>query len=120
MLYSISATIIDIHKSLKKSEVNVTEEIVMYIINSIIDSEKILANPDLTKFSPAIVATNVIDIDETAAESDNDNDIQNESANEESDADNDQVDVEQGDFDINDIDIEMDEEENINGNPMDF
>ena len=120
MLYSISATIIDIHKSLKKSEVNVTEEIVMYIINSIIDSEKILANPDLTKFSSAIVATNVIDIDETAAESDNDNDIQNESANEESDADNDQVDVEQGDFDINDIDIEMDEEENINGNPMDF
>ena len=122
MLYSISATIIDIHKSLKKSEVNVAEDITMYIINSIIESEKILSDPDLTKFSSAIIATNIIDIEETVVESDNDNDdIQNESNNEESEIENDQiVDVEQGDFDIHDIDIEMDEEENLNGNPMDF
>ena len=95
----------------------------MYIINNIIESERILSEPDLTKFASVVVTTNVAEIDDNyAIESDNDGDEtqKNYDDNEESEVELDQADVEQNDFNIDDVDIEMDEEENVNGNPMDF
>ena len=126
ILYSISNTIMEIYKSMKKASVNIADEIIMYIINSIIDSEKALSEPDLTKFSATVVASNLEEIStENIAEiSDTEGDeVQNnhyESEESEAEIENIVDEEPNNEFDLGDMDIEMDEEENISANPMDF
>lgn len=124
LLYSISNTILTIHKSMKKNNINVTDELILYIIKSIIDDEKLLSKPDLTKFKASVIAKNDIDESLPIDISDIDgDDVQNgyvsavESEKsllemEDTNPDN--------EFATGDLDIEADEQENLMGNPMDF
>lgn len=50
LLHSISHTILNIFKNLTKIHVNVTHDIIMYMINSIISFEKLISEPEMSKF----------------------------------------------------------------------
>lgn len=49
LLHSISNIILNIFKLLKKAQVNVAQDLIMYIINSLIKSEKMISEPDMSK-----------------------------------------------------------------------
>jgi hypothetical protein len=50
LLYSISNTLLTIYANMKKAQINVANELVMLIINSIIKAEKMISEPDISKF----------------------------------------------------------------------
>ena len=50
LLYIISNTLLTIYNNLKKNQVVVANELVLYIINEIIANDKMLSLPDITKF----------------------------------------------------------------------
>ena len=88
------------------------------------DSEKLLAKPDLVKFNTAVIAITNNDMLDTTILSDVDgDDVQTGYV---SQADSEKSLMELGDSDVDnefatgDLDIENDEEENLLGNPMDF
>jgi hypothetical protein len=122
LLYALSSTILNINESFKKAGVNIAHDLTLYIIKNILDSEKLLAKPDLVKFNMAVIAVTNDDMLDTAILSDDD-DVQTGYVSE---AESEKSLMELGDsdvdneFDTGDLDIETDEEENLLGNPMDF
>ena len=50
LLHSISNAILNISKSMKKAQMNVEHDLIIYIINTIIKSEKMFSLPDIAKF----------------------------------------------------------------------
>lgn len=50
LLYSISDTLLTIYTNMKKAQINVAIELVMIIINIIIKSERMISEPDISKF----------------------------------------------------------------------
>ena len=124
MLYTISTTIINIHKSMKNAEMQNADNIIKYMINSIMESEKMLSDPDLTKFSKYVVASDNIEIDVyLLATSDVDGDdvqdgyeseVESEKGLEELSDEN-----PDDDFSVGDLDMELDEDGNVI-NSMDF
>ena len=89
----------------------------MYIINSIINTERFLSKLDLRKITDLSKKNDDFEVNSINSEnSDDENSDDNKSEKsilELSDEDPDNV------FSLNDMDIEMDADENINGNPID-
>ncbi len=126
LLYSISSTILNIYNSMKKSGMETAHDIIKLIINTIIESEKLLSEPDLVKFTSAIIASNNIDVnlDGNATMVDGDGDDVQDGY--ESAAESEKSLAELGDdepddqFSIGDLDIEIDADENLLGNPSGY
>ena len=125
LLYSISITIINIYKSMKNANMAIANDAINYIINNIIQSEKMLSEPDLTKFATSVVASNNNDlnVDINIMSDIEGDDVQDgyfsavdseKSLGELSDANPDD------EFSINDLDIEVDADENLINNAMGF
>ena len=104
---------------MKKAGMENAYDITIFIINSILATEKILSEPELVKFTSAILASTDID---TGIDGEGD-DVKNgyespaesEKALDELD-DNDPAD----EFSLGDLDIEEDADENLLANPMGF
>ena len=110
---------------MKKAGVNVAKDAAMYIIKSIVASEKLLSEPDLTKFSTSVVTSVAVDdaLDIDPGASDDGDDAQDDYNTVDGDerALEDLVDSDPEDeFALGDMDIERDEEENMNNNAMGF
>ena len=125
LLYSISSTILNIYNSMKKAGMETSHDIIKLIINTIIESEKLLSEPDLVKFTSAIIASNNIDVSldgVVMADVDGD-DIQDGYG---SAAESEKSLIELGDdepddqFSIGDLDIEIDADENLISNPSGY
>ena len=125
MMHSISSTIINMYKSMQKAGMNLAHDVIKFMITSIIQSEKLLSEPDLTKFSTSVIASNDIDLSaDIAVMSDIEgDDVQDgyvsaaeseKSLGELSDANPDD------EFATGDLDIEADADENLVNNAMDF
>ena len=125
MMHSISSTIINMYKSMQKAGMNLAYDVIKFMITSIIQSEKMLSEPDLTKFSTSVIASNDIDLSaDIAVMSDIEgDDVQDgymsaaeseKSLGELSDANPDD------EFATGDLDIEADADENLVNNAMDF
>ena len=125
MMHSISSTIINIYKSMQQAGMNIAYDLIKYMISSIIQSEKMLSEPDLTKFSTSVIAYNDIDLsaDITVMSDIEGDDVQDgyvsaaeseKSLGELSDANPDD------EFATGDLDIETDADENLVNNAMDF
>jgi hypothetical protein len=125
MMHSISSTIINMYKSMQKAGMNLAHDVIKFMITSIIQSEKMLSEPDLTKFSTSVIASNDIDLSaDIAVMSDIEgDDVQDgyvsaaeseKSLGELSDANPDD------EFATGDLDIEADADENLVNNAMDF
>ena len=116
LLYSISNILLNIYTNMKKAQINIATELVMLIINSIINAEKIISEPDIAKF--VIPGAKSDDMDryesleiENAAESSYDGYA---SASESEGALEDLGDDEPDDqFDTGDLDMDQDAEENF-------
>jgi hypothetical protein len=125
ILHSISSTIINMYKSMKTSDMHLAYDVIKFMINSIIQSEKMLSKPDLTKFSTSVVASNDIDLSvDIAVMSDIEgDDVQDGygSAAESEKSLGDLSDANPDDeFATGDLDIEADADENLVNNAMDF
>ena len=125
LLYSISSTILNIYNSMKKAGMETSHDIIKLIINTIIESEKLLSEPDLVKFTSAIIASNNIDVslDGVAMADGDGDDIQDGYG---SAAESEKSLIELGDdepddqFSIGDLDIEIDADENLISNPSGY
>lgn len=73
LLHNISDLLLKIYTSMKQHNMKVAHDLISYIINEIIKSEKMLAIPNLTTFSTAIFNTNNAEIDETIKSDDDNN-----------------------------------------------
>ena len=126
MLYNISNTIMNIHKSMKTADMQQNaDNITKYMINSIMESEKMLSDPDLTKFSKYVVASDNLEMDVDVPVVSDDvegDDVQDgyesavESEKELEDLSDENPDDE---FSVGDLDMELDEDGNLI-NAMDF
>ena len=110
---------------MQKAGMNLAYDVIKFMITSIIQSEKMLSEPDLTKFSTSVIASNDIDLSaDIAVMSDIEGDdvqdgymsaVESEkSLGELSDANPDD------EFATGDLDIEADADENLVNNAMDF
>ena len=110
---------------MQKAGMNLAHDVIKFMITSIIQSEKMLSEPDLTKFSTSVIASNDIDLSaDIAVMSDIEGDdvqdgymsvVESEkSLGELSDANPDD------EFATGDLDIEVDADENLVNNAMDF
>lgn len=110
---------------MKTSDMHLAYDVIKFMINSIIQSEKMLSKPDLTKFSTSVVASNDIDLSvDIAVMSDIEgDDVQDGygSAAESEKSLGDLSDANPDDeFATGDLDIEADADENLVNNAMDF
>jgi hypothetical protein len=126
LLYSISSTILNIYNSMKKAGMETAHDIIKLIINTIIESEKLLSEPDLVKFTSAIIASNNIDVSLDGNVSVVDGDGDDVQDGYESAAESEKSLAELGDeepddaFSIGDLDIEIDADENLISNPSGY
>jgi hypothetical protein len=125
LLHSISHTLITMYKSMQNANMNIAYDVIKFIISSIIESEKMIAKPDLTKFKASVVASNDVDLGadlSNVVDFDGD-DIQDGYV---SDAESEKSLGEMSDtnpddeFATGDLDIEAGSEENMNNNAMGF
>jgi len=115
LLSSISSTIINVYNIMKKAGMDTAFALTEYIIKILLESDKLLSNPDIAKFKSALYKTN--DIDTTINVDGVDADVeQSDVESEKSDEDAEPDDV----FSIADMDIEQDADENLISNAMDF
>lgn len=125
LLHTLSTTILNINKSLKSANVNVANDITLYIINNIIESEKMLSEPDLTKFATSVITAVESNDDgdgDGQDEGDDGIDVQDDynSPEEPEKAFEELEDAEPDDeFATGDLDMEIDDD-NMGSNPMDF
>ena len=129
LLYYISSTIIDIYNSMKNAGMEIAYDVCKFIINTIIESEKLLSEPDLLKFKSSIISDNNTDINTDATVDTNMGEIDvadDEYDGYESPAESEKSlaeldDAEPDDeFSIVDLDIEYDADENLVNNAMGF
>ena len=117
ILTSISTIILDNYSKLVNAKVNIANKLTMYIINSIINTERFLSKLDLRKITDLSKKNDDFEVNsinsENSGDENSDDNKSEKSILELSDEDPDNV------FSLNDMDIEMDADENINGNPID-
>jgi len=115
LLHSISSTIMNIYEIFKKRNINVSKDLIMYIINDILHEEKLLSEPNMNKLKIKSKLDIEADIYGTYDVGDNDD----EYGNEDDDVDQGKALDELGDsdpedeFSVGDMDIEVDNEENL-------
>ena len=70
LLYQISNTLLKLFKSMKQHNMSVASDLIKYIINEIIKSERLLSTPNLAEFSTTIFKTNTAEVDGTVLSND--------------------------------------------------
>ena len=126
LLYSLSTSILTMYKNMKSAGINVSTELTKYIIDRILNSDKMLSKPDLTKFKASAIVANEIDELDTMIESDVDGDNIRDGYVSPAESEKSLLDMSDDDpdneFAIGDLDIEtgFDDDENTQNNPMDF
>lgn len=115
LLHNISITIMNIYDIFKKHNINVSRELILYIINNILYEEKMLSEPDMNKLK----IKSKLDVETDIYQTYDVEDIDDEYGNEEGDVDQGKTLDELGDsdqeddFSVGDMDIELDNEENL-------
>jgi hypothetical protein len=124
LLHSISTIILDTYKNMNKLNMQISKDLINYILKGMLTSEMSISKPDLNNFKSAINIHENSDLMDLSIDSDVDGDQvhdthvdvvnENQSIFDASDDDPDNQ------FSTGDLDIEQDEYENLLSNPMGF